>query len=437
MNKSPILILCLLCPLASAQTGVFGGSPLLSRGTGGTGQRSGQDVDLKYFVSASLIHDTGLTPYGVGTNGQLAQTGALNGIELGFGAYGRHSFRRSALGLDYYGNYRHYPGSVIFDGSNQALTLEYTHQKSRRMLFDMNVGAGTQNFGTAIGSLGGLDSIVDSSSLLFDNRTSYLQTGMTMRYALSTRTTFSMGGVGYTVQRASSALVGVRGYSLSGSINHQLSRSTIIGLTYSHMHYDFPRAFGETDINSYQGTYSRDIGRWWNFSIAAGAFISQVQGVRSTALDPDIAALLGIGSVRTIFYLENVLPIASASFTRKFRRASITGNYARSITPGNGVFLTSRQESYGATYSYTGIRRLSFSASAGATQMDSLGQSLVPFKQIFGSVNANYRMGSGLNLGGNYSKRYQDLQNSSFPRDSSRISFTLSFSPGTVPISLR
>ena len=391
---------------------------------------------MKYFVNASGIRDTGLTPYSVGSDGQLVRLGALTGVEMGAGAYGRHNFRRSALGLDYYGNFRHYPGASNFDGTNQGLTLEYTYQKSRRMLFDMSLGAGTQSFGTTIGLIAGADTVLDSSSLLFDNRTSYLQTTMTMRYALSNRTSISMGGNEYSVHRQSSALVGVRGYALQGSISHALSRTTVIGAAYQHMHYDFPRAFGETDINAYQGSFSQDFGRWWTLGLSAGVFAAQVQGVENTALDPTIAQLLGISTIRTIFYKENLMPIGNVSLSRHFRRAELNGTYNRAITPGNGVYLTSRQESYGASYSYTGIRRLSLSVTAVNSNLESLGQTLQTYNQRFGSVNFNYNIGAGFNIAGTYSRRFQDFQTSAFPRDSSRTSFSIYFSPGTIPVSL-
>lgn len=436
MTKSPFAILCLLCPLGLAQTSPFGGPNLLSRGTGTTGQRSGQDVNLKYFLNASAIRDTGLTPYALGSDGKLVTPGALFGVEAGLGGYGRRNFRRSALGLDYSGNFRHYAGASNYDGSNQGLTVEYTHQKSRRMLFDMNLGVGTQSFGTAVGLIPGLDTVLDSTTLLFDNRTSYLQTAMSMHYALSNRTSITMGGNAYTVHRQSSALVGVRGYALQGRLNHQLSRTTVIGVDYQHLHYDFPRAFGETDINSYNGTFSQDIGRWWNLTVGGGVFVSQVQGVQTTALDPAIAQLLGITSVRTIFYKENLLPIGNVALARRFRRAALSGYYGRTITPGNGVYLTSRQENYGVTYSYTGIRKLSMSATAGSSKLKSLGQNLQDYKQRFGGFNVNYTIGGGFSLAGGYSRRFQDFQTSAFPRDSSRTTFSIYFSPGTIPVSL-
>jgi len=439
LKKSLPASLILLCPLALAQVGTFSGPGILSRDQSGVGQRSGQDVDLKYFVNGTGVYDTGMTPYAVTSSGTLVQPGGLFGMEVGLGGYGKHAFRRGVLGLDYSGNFRHYTSASNFDGSNQQLNIDYLYQKSRRLVFDFAGSAGTQNFGTSLGALGGSvnSSPVNSSSLLFDNRTSYYQTSMETRYAVTGRTAFSMGGSFYSIHRRSRALVGVNGYTLQGAISHQISRSTFIGASYQHTHYDFPRAFGESDINSYTGNWSTAMGRNWTLAVTGGVFVADVQGVQSTALDPVIATLLGISSVNTIFYQRNTLPMGSIALTRQFRRANWTGRYGRTVSPGNGVFLTSQQESYGTSFSYTGFRRWSLSGEFGVNEMSSIGQGLLPLTQTGGGATISYNMGKGFNLNAAYTRRHQDLQATSFQRDSSRISLSIFFSPGTVPISFR
>jgi hypothetical protein len=207
---------------------------------------------------------------------------------------------------------------------------------------------------------------------------------MTTQYAISGRTTIIMGGNYYSIHRQSSALVGVNGYALQGSLNRRISGSSTVGVNYQHTHYDFPRAFGESDINMYSGSWSTTFARSWALGITGGVYTSAVQGVQSTALDPSIAALLGISSVQTIFYQENIMPMGSVTLQKKLRRANWSVNYARTVTPGNGVYLTSRQETYGAGYSYTGIRRLSLSTNFGVSKLGSLGLDLRPYTQITG-----------------------------------------------------
>jgi hypothetical protein len=414
----------------------FQGPGILTRDAGGVGRRSGQDVDLRVFGSVMGVYDNGIIPFAVDADGRLAQPGALAGGELSFGAYGRHQFRRSVLGLDYRGDYRHYPSFSQFNSSNHALTLGYTRQMSRRTMLDLRQAAGTQTFGVAFLGMGP-GSVVDQNSLLFDNRLSFLQSTGTVTHALNPRTAVSASGTGYTVRRKAAALADVNGYNLSGAIQRQVGRRQTIGAIYSHIHYDFSRAFGESDINMYAGSYRLEFARFWTFSLQAGVFRSAVQGVQRTTLDPAIAALLGVNSVPTIFYKENTLPLTEARLQRQFRRALASAFYTRTVMPGNGLFLTSRQEFYGASYSFTGLRRWSITLEASASRMDALAQTLQALNQRGGGATVTYRLASGLNLTATYLRRRQDLTGTEFRRDGSRVAIGLSFSPGEIPISFR
>ncbi|MEI9813791.1 MAG: hypothetical protein WDO18_14600 [Acidobacteriota bacterium] len=388
MKSLQLAILFALCSAAFGQSigsssGPFSGPSILSSGSGGVGRRGGEDVDLRFYGGVNAVYDTGLVPFAV-KSGELVQPGGIVGIEAGIGAYGSHRFRRSVIGLDYSGNFRHYADAPNYDGANQQFILGYTLQKGRRLLLDFVETAGTQSFGTAIGTDPSGENTIDTNSILFDNRTSYLQTGMTARYLLSNRTAVSVGGTGYTVRRQAHALVGVNGYSLQGGLQHQLTRKFVVGVTYQHIHYDFPKAFGESDINLFMGSLGYQFARSWMLRLSAGAFSSEVQGVENTTLDPTLAALLGVGSVQTTYYKTNILPVSQLAVTKAFRKSTIGAHYDRTVTPGNGVYLTSRQESYGMSYSHSAIGRLSLSFSAGATKLNSLGQNLQRYTQYSG-----------------------------------------------------
>ena len=437
LKQFPLFLLLILCPFAEAQNtfGNAGGNQALL-GPGGIGQRSGRDVDMRFYSTAMFVRDTGYLPYAVTQDGKLLQTGTLEGAEVMLGGYGRHTFRRSILGADYSGNYRHYPSASNYDGINQQLNLQYLIQTSRKLSLSFATYAGTQNFSTVGGPVTtGTDVIVNNGTQLFDNRTAYFQGDMSARYQLSRRTAFTMGGGYYTIHRKAVALVGVNGYNLQGSLERQLSRNTVVGGMYQHIHFDYPRAFGESDLNLYSAFWKALIGRSVEVSFMGGLFTSDVQGVESTALDPAIAALLGIGSVQTIFYKNNTLPLTTASMTKRWRRSSVMGSYSRAVSPGNGVYLTSRMEAMTATFSYTGSRRWSLSLTGSSAKMDSLGQGLVGFRQTLGGSTLNYNLGKGFHFSGLFNYRHQNINAVSFRRDSTRIGLGISFSPGDIPIS--
>ncbi len=432
-----IALLAVFAGTGWAQLSGYLGPGVLTRGASNIGQRSGQDVDLRFYANAQAIYDTGLTPVSVNSSGSLTNVGALAGVQVGLGAYGRHQWRRAVLGLDYTGNYRHYSGNTFYNGTNQALALGYTYQKSRRVVFDMQTVAGTANYATSFVSVlpQVYDTVVDQTTLLFDNRVNYIQGGMDVNFLLSSRTVFSAGGSAYKVDRHSKALIGLNGYNIHGSLQHRLSQVTTIGVTYQRIHYDYPRAFGESNLNLFQAQFARQFGRSWTLSLSGGVFVSEVQGVRRVAVDPAISQLLGVMSTIEVYYRQNRVPSGSVSVTHNWRYASWNVNYRRGINSGNGVFLTSRQESYGSTFSYTGLRKWSFSLNLSHSKLASLGQTLSQYSQYYGTSSVSYKLTQVINLSASYTYRHADTANNSFRRNSSRTMFSIYFSPGNIPIS--
>ena len=75
-------ILVLYCSTMAAQFTNYLGPGILTRGAGDIGTRAGQDVDLRFFVSANGIYDNGIRPYGVDANGKLPVINGLWGTEV-------------------------------------------------------------------------------------------------------------------------------------------------------------------------------------------------------------------------------------------------------------------------------------------------------------------------------------------------------------------
>lgn len=148
------------CSTMTGQISNYLGPGILTRGAGDIGTRAGQDVDLRFFVSATGIYDNGLQPFSVDSTGQLATVNGLWGTEVALGAYGVHNFRHARLGLDYKGTYRHYTEQSSYDGSDHQLALGYSYQKSRRLVFDLRQLAGSVSQGANY--IGVLTSVPDS-----------------------------------------------------------------------------------------------------------------------------------------------------------------------------------------------------------------------------------------------------------------------------------
>jgi hypothetical protein len=429
-------ILVLYCSTMAAQFTNYLGPGILTRGASDIGTRAGQDVDLRFFVNASGIYDNGIQPYGVDATGKLPVINGLWGTEVGLGAYGVHKFRHAKLGLDYKGSYRHYTNNSFYDGTDQSLALGYTYQKSRRLVFDTRQIAGTVSQGTSFaGSLPTItDALVTPSSLLFDNRADYLQSSLDVNYLKSDRTVFTVGGEGFGIWRKANGLIGMEGYDLHGTIRHRLSQRTTIGVSYQHAHYDYPKAFGESDIDMYSGIYATQFGRYWTFGAKAGMYKAEVIGLQQVAVDPEISALLGVSTTIRTFYKKTYLPNWDLQLDRKFQRASISFHYTHGVSAGNGVYLTSREESGTASFSYAATRKWSLSVNGGYTRFQGIAQDLQPYSQFGGGGGVTYALTGPIHLIARYDARHQEIVDGVFKGTSYRASFGISFSPGDVPL---
>jgi hypothetical protein len=439
LKKRLIGLACYVASTALAQVGGgYLGPAVLSSGAAGIGNRSGQAVDLRFYAGVNGVYDSSLQPIAINPNGTLATISGLYGVEANVGLYGTHSWRTALLGVDYKGVFREYVGASAYDGIDQFLTLGYTWQESRRLVFKAQALGGTLSDGIGIGGLPSVTSneVVTPSTLLFDSRSYYLQGGLDVTLVQSPRTSYSFGAGGFEVWRQSSVLVGEKGYSARGSVEHKLNKNTSVGFTYQRQHFDFPKVFGQANIDTGELFVGTNLWRRWKFTLRAGAFHSEVSGLQQVALSPVIAALLGQTSAIQAFYRVDYYPSGNASLTRTFKKASLNFFYGQAVSPGNGVYLTSKNNSGGAAYSYTGIRKLNLSISGGYDTLSALGQGIAPYRTGFGGAGLTYTLPLSLHLVTRYDYRYQEIESLTYKHTGFRAIVGVTFSPGKVPLSL-
>ncbi len=414
----------------------YQGPSILSRGENPVGVRGGEQVDLRFFANVDGIYDTGYLPVSTDTSGNVAKPGALAGVEVRIGAYGVHNWRRAQLGLDYKGNYRHYTENSYFDGTDQALSLYYGYQKSRRLGVELRGTAASYSnslFGNTLAYSGGS---VGPGQLLFDNRATFLQTGMDLTFAPTRRTVFTAGGEGFDVLRQSSALVGVHGYTLRGGIERKLSQYTSLGIFYDHTHYDYPKAFGESNMDSFTAGITKSFHRNRVIvRVVAGGVQVQTEGVQTIQLDPLVASILGVSTGVEAFYSKVLLPRIEAGISYKLRTSRLSADFKEGVNPGNGVYLTSQESVAQVNYDYAGRGRFSGGVGGGWSRYSSLGQTLGLYNQYFGQANLSYKISRSFHAVASYQSRRQTIDLSTFAVNSSRVQIGLAYSPGDIPLS--
>ena len=432
MKLSAAIALVCALPL-SAQ---YDGPAILTRGEAPAAMANPQ-ISFRPFLEIAGAYDTGLAGVGVDAAGSGA---AAFGIQLTGGISGVRSWKRTKVGLDYRGSLNHYAGRSYYDSSDQSFMLGVTHQLSKHSVLTLRESAGlfSRNFGFyALPQTVPFD---PSTTFLpntdyFDNRTIYLSTQADLTVQRSTRLSFNMGGDGFTARRRSSSLYGVIGGGARGDIQYRMSRRTTVGVGYTYSRFDYIGAFSGTDLHSFVGSYAIRLSRWWEFTGYAGVMRAETKFQESVAIDPVIAALLGFSTRPVIVHRIDYLPNVSGRLSRTFRRgvAYISGGHT--VTPGNGLFLTSTMTNASLGYSYTGLRYWSFSAQFGYDRANSLGNIIGSYGDLGGSVSASRTLSHSLNVVASlYGRKYQSGTFAAYDRLIYSARIGLGFTPGDIPL---
>lgn len=417
----------------------YQGPGILSRGVGDLGSRSGAQLDLRFYAGVSGVMDTNIQPFVLDARGNLLRIHNLYGIELSAGAYGVHTWNHSQLGVDYRGSYRRYLNQDIYRGSDQSMTLGYTLEASRRWTFDLRESLGTltlANSQVIQAASSEPNSALTPTTLLFDARTDFLQSTAFATYRQSARMSYSFGGTAFLQDRKSQGLSNSWGYDFTGTATRRLSKKSSLGVTFVHSHYEFPAFLSQSDSNAFHGQYTTTLGRFWTFSLEAGATVSEVESLVTLALNPTLAALFGQPAITGTTYLRTIYPSGSVKLKRQFRRATVGFNYFRGLNSGNGAYNTARLDSATVSIGYTAARKLNLGVDGGYYSVSAIGQNLEKFSQYSAAAGFTYGLGHAMHLFARYDLRDQQIDGVDYRRTSSRASLGLLFSPGTLPLAL-
>ncbi len=429
----------LAAALAEAQG--FGGPAVMGRSLGaGIGRRSGQ-VRFRPFASVRAVYDSGLTAFRVNPDGTVGNSLGTAGIELNGGVYGSKSWRRTQLVASYLGGYRRYPGDSPFNGSEHSGTFGLSHAPSARLGFQSSNTAGTLIRSAAFGL--SLTNPFQSSdpaftgvptNEVFDTRLNFFSSANTVSYALSPRLSAAATGGIFNTQRAGS-LVSGSGIMAGGDLSRRFNRTSTGTIAYNFMRFSFAQQFGFSGVQEIAFAYAREVGRRFTVQLRVGGFQVENEGVETVQLSPEIAELLGTTQGARAFYRRNYFPSLRVALLGRFKAQSIGTSFARTILPGNGIILTSRNESFSAYYNYTGIRKWIISGNFAYNRMDGLLRFSQSNRTTIASVRAGYQLRRSWQVNVAFDGRIQSLSiASTLPQEATRVSVGLSWSPGDIPL---
>lgn len=430
----------LLAPLALAipALGQYAGPAILSRGEAPAAMSVPQ-ISFRPFVELDATYDTGLTSASVTDQGTLASQSSA-GVILAWGVSGTHSWKRVKLGLDYRGSLSDYTQQTYFDSLQQSLLLGLKIQVARHSTLNLRTSAGY--FGRSFGVVALPQTVpFDPASTyipttdFFDNRTAYLTTQVDYILQKTARLSFDLGGDGFLVRRRSDALDGVTGGGARGDVQYRLTRRSTIGAMYVYSYYNFTGGAATTNTQGAAGTYALQISRRLELTGYAGFMRVESTAIQEENVDPLIAALTGLTTANQITHSISYIPNASARLSRTFHKGVAYVAAGHTVTPGNGLFLTSVSTTVFGGYTYTWLRRWSLSALAAwvtsSTDLNVHGQ----YGDNSGTLAASYQVARFAHLVVGYSaQRYYSADFSQYNRFINEARVGIGFTPGEVPL---
>jgi hypothetical protein len=432
-------VFLLTVPLVlSAQLSEYGGPSILSRGGPASSINPSADISFRPYLGLNAMYDTSFTGVVVNSDGTIPHKDFF-GLQGSAGVYGSHRFKRSAIGLNYSGNYLHFPGNTYADSTDQMLTLEYDRQLTRRFSLVLTEAFGTYTRNYLYSSAGGMidpQALILPTNDLFDNRVFYGQTVGGLIYRVSPRLSFRIGGSGFLVRRRSTSLLGVTGYTADVDAVYRLTRFISISALYGFNHFEFTQAFGSSDIHMVGTGVAARLSRSVELAVQAGAARVETLFLAPVPIDPAIAAITGqttgIQAVHNVRYV----PTARVRLTKQMRHATSELSYFQEVNPGNGLYLTSRNEGAYGSFSYNGKRRWTLSANLGYNKLHALAQGIGTYDgYVVGlGIGHDFRHGLQWTLRADDSRSVTNYK--TLNRNAVRVTMGFYWSPGEIPLNL-
>jgi hypothetical protein len=435
--------------LALPVFGQYAGPAILSRGEAPAAMAA-PTVDFVFSLALTASYTNGLAGVSApNSQGQLASTSSYGG-GVTVGASGAHSWRHTHLGLAYSGSFTDYVNASYFAGFSQGLSLGLSHQFSRHIAFSLRESAGLfTQFPPATVTLNSTVPFDPSQSQIpttdfYDNRTIYNSTQANLTFQASTRLSFSVGGGFFDNIRRSSALYGATGEMGNADMQYRVSRQTTIGATSSYSHYSYTGSVGGANVLSVGLAASVRLSRRAELSVFGGASRVSSSFEQTVPINPAILAILCPPTLVTVCPLTAGTVVNNNTFwgpnfgvrlSRSFQRGAVYVSAGESITPGNGLFLTSRAATASVGYGYSGLRKWSMSIGASYLTALSLGNVQGGYGQIAGSYSASRQLVGKLSFVSSFNAtQYRSNSFTAYDRLIYSASVGFAFSTKNIPV---
>jgi len=362
---------------------------------------------------------------------------STHGATANWSIGGRHVWRRDQLGMNYSGTYSDYSLGGM-NGANQNLNLDYAHVVSRRISFQVVEGLQdlSQNYSYENptlqpgNSVANLNLATSPNVQLLNSQTRQSSSSFSMTLVQTPRISYNVSTAYFIIGRTEG--VGMHGRQYSGDVNYRWTHKATVGAYYSFTDYLYSHNISTSDSHNVGLIYSYAINR--NTQIQTRFGVTRIENLAYEAvpLPLPLQQLLGQTSVIINAYSVRRTSDVSMQLVHDFRR-SRTANiaYAHGQSPGNGVLLTSIQQTLSAGFTGNLMhRRLPFSVGGIYSSVTSTASGNIGFyKSETYYVSTSRPLGRGLSASFRINYQRYSLSGSPLSEDSIRLSFGFEWGP--------
>ncbi len=422
---------------ASASGSDYNGPAVLTRSYTLARPMDSQQIKWKVTLGLNWGWDVGQVPGESSSNGVYPSEVSQSRSPT-WSLSGRHIWKFDQLGITYTGNYSDYTATRL-SGLNNSLNLDYTHVVSRRLAFHFveSLQLLSQNYSLENpvlepgSSVANINLATSPYVQILDSTVRQSNSTASMTYHPSTRLSYEVSGSYFAIGRTGVGLVGTVGYQAMADVNYRWTRRATVGAYYSFTNYQFSHNMADSDSNGAGLIYSYALDRRTQLRTRAGAARISTRSYETVALPAELAAILGQGSTTVNAHTLSLISDVSAELVRDFgRNHSASVAFARGESPGNGVQLTSTQETITGGYSARVGKRVSANVNASYYSLDSLAQSGLGFykgETAGFALTREIRRGVESTIRVDY-RRY-DISNSPLLQHDLRFTFGISWNP--------
>lgn len=364
------------------------------------------------------------------------------GVDVGGSIGALRTFETGQFSLIYAGDYHHYTTHDYVSGTDQNLNLMFRKTLSPHwsILLGGNAGIffnGGNSFPLST-SLTGTN--VGNGPIFnpFSQNTKFLGSSVSLTYQQNLRWSYIIGGDFFLTRYYGAGSFGSTGGDGTFSVRYRMTRSDTITGTYAHSYYGYQGEAGNSGVDNVSATLSHEFHHsQWKVGATVGVARVNSQGsvfipgFLPTSINQQLTPVIFQGNYNT----TSVVPSFTGSLTRSAHNRSISISGGQSVSPGNGIYLASRNLFFTGFYTIT-TQRTSLSLGGLYSRLSSISNNISSSYSSSGAdVSYVYKLSRYFGANVHYILNYYGNVGNVGGRVDNRITFGITVFNTNIPFS--